>query len=351
MPMRILALLFSFLLLACGDDGPVASPEEDSGGDTGADLADLPAEQDRSSEDTAGTTDTREDSLGLISEPDAPPVVLAEQGPWGPAARVVDMDIPQYVNQAQYAGCLVFGDFVGTGLGSLILLVGGLDQFFRPNADGEIAFIMLWQAVGWEADLPSDGLGEIDLRVYDGAEGEDETWGVLPSSFVDNDPEQPVISGFSNTVVGHRGWLESPPSEFVFQVPIFQDFFVGVTIELATFRARIFADGPGFGFENGTITGYVTRSAMVHVAEVVRDACFSEEPPPVCDVISGQIQEDDDPEELIDLFLGFTAGLDVKIEDGVPASCDDDDEDAGCNALGICILVEAEGVTIGGMAP
>ena len=53
--------------------------------------------------------------------------------PESPAGRLVSLDAPESPTAARVAGCTVLGAYAGSGLGSLAILSGGLDQNFKAN--------------------------------------------------------------------------------------------------------------------------------------------------------------------------------------------------------------------------
>jgi hypothetical protein len=332
-------------------DGGITDAVEMGGDATPGDLAaDVSVREDADAGvlDGATTADTADAADAADTGVDAP-TLAAPQGALGPAGRVVSADVPSTATASRRAGCEVYGSSAGTSIANIVLLTGGLSPYFRRKPNGEIDFVLLVWAKGWEAGQRVSDLDNVDLAFLDGE--------VVPDSdrflaLRDNFPEgtdAPPRSYFRETIIEDGGWFETPASFFSLSVPLLNDYVMRMPFRTAEVRGRLFVDGPGLGIEDGVITGYVARDDMITVAEGLRDACYGESPPSICNLIGGQIGPDMTGEELIGLVVGFTPGFDVFVEGGAaPRPCDAEVE--ACNAMSMCVLFRAEGVTVDGVA-
>lgn len=358
--LTILSLAFA-AFAACGDEGAavgdVASGSEDAPGDGSPDL-DLAFDPglDQTALDAGdGPEDTAPDELSDAGSPDvgdAPidaPALAAPQGPFGPAGRVVSADVPSTATASRRAGCEVYGNSAGTSIANIVLLTGGLSPYFRRKPNGDIDFVLIVWAKGWEAGQRVSDLTSVDLAFLDGDVVPDSDRFVLLEENFPAGTDAPPRSYFPETPVDEGGWFETPAAFFSLSVPLLNDYVMRLPFRTAEVRGRLFVDGPGLGVEDGVITGYVARDDMITVAEGLRDACYGESPPSICNLIGGQIGPDMTGEELIGLVMGFTPGFDVIVTDGAaPRPCDGEEE--ACNAMSMCVLFVAEGVSVDGVA-
>ncbi len=269
---------------------------------------------------------------------------LAVQNQWGPAARIVRLTIPNSPAQARQAGCLVHGSMSGTGLGSLILLAGGLDQFVEPDADGLIQLLLLLQAEGWTEGQRIEEVEQVDLSVWLGHSDVSEGYFIAPDSFAMDDPTAPRF-GFPSSRVDN-GWLESAQGNLVLGLTV-----VGLRVHLALehvqFSGRMFAEGDGFGVRNGVMTGYISREGALSMGRDILANCEEEEPPPICSSLSNLVPPDPTDDDLITVIGSVAGEFDARLEGGSPYECASEE----CNALGVCFLVEMEGTRIEGTLP
>ncbi len=334
---------------AASDD---ASEEEDTAQepqDVAEPEPDLPPEE----EDTAAPDrDTAVEDEPAPVEPD-PPVnteaPLAEQNAWGPAGRVVGLDMPENAREARHGGCILHGKHVGTALSSLLLLAGGLDQFLLPDANDNIAVLLLAQAEGWQPGVGSIGLDSVDMHLFRGELGDGgvEDFWISPDSFVDSDPQMPPLTTFPDSeVIG--SWIDTPASLFTVELPILGLAIVGLQLKHTRLTGQLFADGPGMGLTSGTLTGYIDSEGIAAIVEDLQEGCNAGNNDALCRTLSLIVPLDVPPTEAVDDVVQFVGGFDARLDNGFPYPCGDDDDEEACNAVGICLLVEMEGVEIQG---
>lgn len=352
---RQLILLLSIVpmwVLGCSDapadDGAGTASDVTEVSDTAADGAlddAAPDDVTISTEDTSAQPDT-----AIVEAPDFGQVEpMGAFGEFGPIGRMTRLDVPDTPRAAQRLGCLVYGDKMGSPLGNLVVLAGGVDQFLRPDAEGFIQVILYVAASGWAEGQSADDLESIDLAMLRGSQTEDREFTILPESYIDDDPSEQPRTHFPDTELQAGGWFTTPVSSFPFTFPVLQDYFLTVRVEVATMRGRAVPSPPGLGIESGVITGYVTRDSIASAAGTIRDDCYGDGPrPAVCNLIGGQIQPDQTDDEILEFLMPLTGDFDVLLEDGVPRECDASEE--ACNAFGLCIAFAAEGVDIAGLA-
>ncbi len=349
-------LLLALALMAC--DSPPAPAERDAGLDRS--VVDAAPPDARPRDEGAGDADPDDahprDALVDAGPPDAQPPDaaprLAAQNAYGPVGRVTRLSVPDSPEAARRAGCLVHGPRAGTAIGNALQLAGGgLERYLRPNRRGEIVLVLLIQAAGWAPGLAADAVEQVDLAVLEGEQGRDAAgeptdalW-ISPRAF---DPAGGTTprAWFPETPVDD-GWLEPVPGPMFLGLPLLTGPVVDVPLTHARLTGRLRADGPGLALARGVLTGYLTEAGLAELVAQVRAVCTVDAPPAVCSLFGDQIERP--PGELVALVLGFLDGFDAVVDDrGLPGPC----APGGlCNALAVCLQVEAEGAVVEGRAP
>lgn len=350
-----LAALSLCALVACGDDAPPTQSTPDTGsqdaaGDAAPDVT-RDVEPQRDIPDAWDVTAPEPDAQ-IDAPADAPPDAamwsqepLAAQNDWGPAGRVVRLEMPGGPAEARSEGCLVFGSKVGTGLNSLLVLAGGLDQFLMPNAEGMIDVLLYARAVGWEAGQTPEELAAVDLEMYFGHPDPSDGWFISRRSFPEENPEAGPLLQYPNSVV-NDGWLSGSPGPFLVDLNV-----LGLGIHLqftyARLGGRLQADGPGFSLRRGVLTGYISQAGALALIHGIRDTCAVEGAPDICGAVTNLIDLEQPDEELVTVAGNFIGGYDAYVEDGVPSDCGDRE----CNAVSVCMLLDVDGVELAGILP
>lgn len=335
---------------AAGDTGGAAS---DAAGDAAGDAM-IDPEPDATRDPRAdaavadaGSTEpadaaTADGGLDPVERPLAPP------GAWGPVARISTLDMPATPDAARRAGCLLHGAAVGTKLYSILLLAGGgLGAQVRPGVGGRIELVLLMRARGWAEGVPASALEVVDIEVLPGVQDADLSFRYRADGFAGGDPAAGARTVFAETFVDD-GWLDSDLVPFSTPLSLLGSPQVPFVLEQTRITGRIAADGAGWRLESGSIAGYFTLDQLVALITEVQRFCGSDDPPSLCALIGGQVDEPIDA--LLDLFLGFLDGLEVRVERGGVVACDPAVE-GDCNAVGVCLRVEAIPVVVEGVAP
>lgn len=293
------------------------------------------------------------------AEPDAAPAVdaapidpltvpLAGQSPWGPAARISALDVANNADAARRAGCLLHGEGAGSKLYSLLLLAGGgLGSQVRPNPAGEIALVVLLRALGWEPGLSAGEIDDIDIEILSGLQGEDERFVYRSDGFLDGDPEQPATTVFLDTGVDD-GWLWTDQIPFELPLSLLGSPELPLRLENTVLTGRIAAEGPGFRLDDGALAGYITDQTVLELAALLREQCLPEDAPTFCALIQDQL--DEPPEVLLELVVGIIGGFEARVDGPRSMPCDPEVPD-DCNAVGVCLILEATPVVVEGAAP
>jgi hypothetical protein len=356
--MRRLAVPIVLLALAaCSDDAPAQAVADAADAATDADAAALAAEDTAPEREIPDGWDL--DVPGADADADAPPDVgadatvwpadpLADQNAWGPAGRIVRMEMPSGPAEARTEGCLVYGSKVGTGLNSLLILAGGLDQFLEPNADGDVVINLYARAEGWQPGQTALELQTVDLQMLYGDPDPSEGWLVDRRSFLDGDPELGPVLSYPQSPVSD-GWLSGTPGPLVIDLNVLG---LGVRLELTTSRigGRLYADGPGMALRHGVLTGYVTQEGALALIHGIQATCEAEDAPDICGGVEAFIGIGQPDEDLIELAGNFIGGYDARMVDDVPSDCDGREGNT-CNAVSVCILIDIDGIEIAGVAP
>jgi hypothetical protein len=298
---------------------------------------------------------------------DTEPCTWAAPGDFGPAARVNWINVPASPQCAIDVGCRLYGASKGTALAGLLPLLNpdappadpaacgdsGLGSFVQPDETGEIQLKLLSRLVGADDGEAFGATGDIDLQLYTGdsgaAEGE---WLIDPASFA-ADGTTPLIH-FPGATIGANGALRTPSSRFALTLPI-QGLPISLALEASQVAGYvgIGANGVGYKFTDGLIGGYLTQDSIVGLLSGLQGACAAPEPPSFCSTLNSILPPGsctpEDCQAGIDLISSFLGGFDSKVDDaGAPGDCNPQTGD--CNAIGVCLQVEMEGVNITGVA-
>ena len=342
------------LAVGCGDDSSPPETAEDAGADAAADVVDaVPDAVDvvRTIPDDWDVTPPDVDEVDVPADtpPDAtvwPDEPLTEQNAWGPAGRVVRMEMPSGPAEARSEGCLVYGEKVGTGLNSLLVLAGGLDQFTAPNADGLIEVLLYARAAGWEPGQRPEDLDHVDLEIYFGHPDPSDGWLIAPGSFLEENPELGPVVSYRDSAV-QDGWLSSTSGLFSVKFGLL-GLSIHLKLESARLAGRMYADGPGMGLRRGVLTGYITQPGALDLLHGIQDSCTGEGRADICGAVENFIGLGQPDEDLIELAGNFIGGYDARMDEGGPSDCGGDVE---CNAVSVCILMDVDGIEIAGVAP
>jgi hypothetical protein len=261
--------------------------------------------------------------------------------PESPAGRLVSLDAPEGPAAARAAGCTVLGEYAGAGLGSLAILSGGLDQNYKPNGAGEVGMVLIGEVEKFALNEP--------LKMNFLMGGQNSENGYTKTAPADSivAPES-VNAVFDNIILDDEGWFDSVTESLKLPVPILEDFMVAAGINAATLSGQMQVTEEGMNF-NGLLMGYLPADEVMKITEALIDACGWEETPIICDITAGQITATSDPADAYEIIVGFMGHYDVRIENGVPVTCDLDaaeTDPTGCNALGVCLEVEMEAITL-----
>jgi hypothetical protein len=340
------AVALALFSSACADEGAVPDPISDA---QPADAIRLITD-DGIIADAAPDAAPMPDAQPIPMEPDMGPVdagaqgpaVLAPQNEWGPLARVTRIELPESLEHARQSGCLVLGDDAGSALHGFIALTGAsLPDMVRPDADGRIPLVFLMQAGGWEAGVPVFDLAEIDLRLMTGGQAPD--GGLLMD--VDGVGNGIPPHTFEQTIVDN-GWLDTAPGDLDQPIRVPEGPLFSISLEYTRVDGHLRVDGAGFGVDHGIITGYVTRPGIIAMIGELKALCVSENAPSVCGIVAGELDRPN--EELEGILVALVGGYDVHFgEDAFPTPCDEDPET--CDAIGVCLLYEAEGARVEGV--
>ena len=275
---------------------------------------------------------------------DTAPLPDSAASPWGPAARVVRMDVPMDAEDGRAKGCEVHGANLGSGVQGLITLIGDdLTTQFHPDDQGEIEIILLTHLEGWRAGRTAGGEGQLNVIIYDGDPDPDHPGRFLidRSSFFDPDALDFPRASLAANLDGCN--LLTVPGDFSVSVPrlYLPD---GVRLSRARMRGHVTVDPKGFRIQPGMITGYLTRNTLEGILDVLYVLCNDDKPPEVCEILGGFLSADA-AEVVTTLLFPILGGADVMVlGDTVRGDCGD-----ACNAVSVCLLLEAEPAYINGI--
>ncbi len=181
---------------------------------------------------------------------------LASPGPWGPAARVDFLEIPENADAARRAGCAVEGASAGSSLRNLLALAGGgLDRAVQPDADGRVELVILLRVPDWPEGVASIALERVELQLLEGTQADDDRFLIRRRTFTDGDPEAAPRTRFPDEPVS-EGWVETSPRPLLLSVGLSLAPDLVLPLTNGRIRGRLAADGAGFRVDHGLVTGY-----------------------------------------------------------------------------------------------
>jgi len=275
---------------------------------------------------------------------DTAPLSPTATGPWGPATRVVSMDPPTSLEEAEAFGCEVHGHNRGTGIVGLITLLGtDLTVQFQPDEVGKIGVILLAHLNYWPVGRTGAELDELTLNIYDGKAIDDDSGSFLigRASFFDPDEMRFLRAQFDARLNGCD--LSTTRGDFSLSIP---KFYIpgGIRLSQTRIRGHVEAADSGFSITNGILTGYLSRATLVESVVVLNGVCRDIDPPEVCDQIGGLIEGD--PADAAELVISLLGGADTLVRDEqVRGNCGD-----LCNAVSVCLRLTAEPAVITGIS-
>ena len=358
---KYLALLslLPLLSVACNSEEPSTVTQHDNHADVTSTGEGADQVTDTGRHDDAGMSDSGDSTISDVVQHDSAEMevsgedaaVFSSQGTWGPSGRIVSLSTPESPRAARQLGCQVFGENVGIGLSNLVLLAGGLDQYLVPDESGQIPLHMVAVLEGFSGGDAISDRETFGLNLFYATLDESGETLLRRDAFTDGDPDMTAVNNYTAAVVNSEGWFESTAGDFLLVTPVFEDLILAFTIELASFTGKLKVDGDGVGGEM-LMTGYLTRSTLIGFLTDIRDECLGEDPPQLCNLIGGLINEDTTAEDLLDVGLGLINGFDANVTNGYPYSCGPNSPEAReCNAASVCILLELEGSAVKGVAP
>ena len=296
---------------------------------------------------------------------DAEPCTWTDGGEWAPAARVSWINVPANPMCGAEVGCRLFGTSNGTALAGLLPLLNpdapqpqpgecgdsGLSAYVQPDEAGEIQLKLLSILAGAMPGEVFGSTGDIDLQLFTGdAAGAD--WTVDPVSFVPGS-QDPLIH-FPGASIAANGLLHTPASRFALTLPV-QGLPIALALEASqvTGYVGIGAGGLGYKLTDGLIGGYLPKDSIVGLLSGLQAACAAANPPSFCGTLNGILPPGSCTPENCDAGIGlissFLGGFDSKVGgDGAASECNPQTPD-DCNAIGVCLQVEMEGVNITGV--
>ena len=272
---------------------------------------------------------------------DGEPLVLAESavaGDYAPASRVSKLDIPSDRAKAFEAGCDTVGNNNGSGLSGLLTFIGDLSTLTQPDADGNYSLLLLFHLAGWAVgEEPGD---DLKLNLYVGDTNADGGFVIDRDSFIDADPMNAPKLTFDGQV--DECILQSDSGTFELSLPLLPGLDLSFSLSEAKVKGRVAAAEKGFDMTQGTVTGYLTRDAVVQIVRAIKMACDGDNPPSLCSQGAALLNQPE--EQLVSTIVTLISGFDSLVTDaGVEGDCGDE-----CNAVSVCLVVESEATNIAG---
>jgi hypothetical protein len=293
---------------------------------------------------------------GTGGTPGAPPDAgdpgdprLAAQNNLGAAARVVAQEMPANVQEARALGCRVASREEGSILyGAFHFANRSLSSYVTPDADGNIEMILLARMPDWPAGERVRDLGTASLGLEEGARGgSPDHFTVLRG---------PTAADFEPFAVAADGTFETDPDFVSVRLPLLYGGQTIFTMQNATLRGRLVVDGPGFGVQQAFLEGYYTRDGVAESIRYMDAICSGSTPENWCGdfrliVPRGACTPFTDPgacDFVVDALSLVVGGFDALVGPGVaPQSCSGN----SCNAVGVCLALELEGVVLSDGSP
>lgn len=331
------------------DAAPLGGQTGDLAGLGGRPVAppDLDMIPDRPRDAGAGGTPGAPADAGEDGEPR-----LAEQTEFGPAARVVALEMPANAPEAEALGCRVVGRERGSALHGAFHFSGrALTSYVTPDANGDIEMTLLARMPEWQAGARVSELGTVGLTLEEGARGADvEHFSVRSgATAVDFEPFPVAVDGT----------FETAPEYVSVLLPLLYGGQTVFTMENATLRGQLAVDGPGFAVKQARLEGYYTRDGVAESIRYMDAICSGSTPEDWCGefrfiVPQGACMPFGDPGEcdpFIDALSVVVGGFDAHVRPGeAPRACNSvAGED--CNAVGVCLALEMTGVVVTGRVP
>jgi hypothetical protein len=266
------------------------------------------------------------------------------------------INIPANEAEARTVGCDLIGAKNGTALGGLVSLAGGtgLAEYVLPDDQGNIQLLLLGRLAGAEAGEAFGATGPIDFQLFTGDQDGAGGFTIDPVSFVSGTMD-PLIH-FPNTMIDAAGVITTEPSQFSLSLPLVDGLPLNITLNATNLPGFVGLGTGGVGFQmsDGTIQGYLTKAAIIDLIIGIQTVCGSASPPSLCDTVGGLIGAPgsctQDACPALALIQGLIGNFEAKVgADGAPSACDPGTPD-DCNAIGVCLQAEMEGVTIGGVS-
>ena len=256
------------------------------------------------------------------------------------------LDIPASPQDGAAAGCNLVGSGQGSNLGALAALVeGGLSSIVQPDDMGEIQFILLSQLDGFAEGQTGNQVGEATMNLFIGDQDGSGGFTIDPVSFEGGDPANAPLISFAGTSVTDAT-IETPQQEVSLSLPIVPGIPLTVRLSNARFKSGLRMEAAGFSAQNGTLSGYFTKAAVLELVTGLLEFCGANPMNSLCGTISSVIPPGTDPE----VAYGILSALippDVRLDNGTPMECA-----AGtCDTIGVCLLVEMDAQVIAGVTP
>lgn len=255
------------------------------------------------------------------------------------SSRLVGMTVPDSPELARSLGCALLGHHVGSSLGSLLSLSGGLDRFFEVDYYGEVAVIILAQTDGFQ----SGSEGPFQLKLFEGAQDKN-------LDFVGASTQKEIGGNFEGMALDPEGWFSVETDELRLPIPVLDDLIVYPPLASVSLEGKFVQTQQGFDTERLLLKGYITEAGIMELVEKIIEVCGLPpgERPNICPVISNQITGSTPPEEAFPIFVSFMGGFDVKVVDGHPQPCSlgNDEVQSDCNAVSVCMDLEMASVQV-----
>lgn len=283
----------------------------------------------------AGETDVGQMLPPVECEEDTAALPEGAVGQFGPLMRINQFDVPADVAAARAMGCMIVGRNGGSGLANLLTNFDvDLNAEVELQPDGDIDTILFAELAGWEIGQTGNQARQVNLNFLSGDQGPDGQFLVDRDSYVDSDPEGHAQISFGATTTCQR--LETQTGEFRLELPV-DDLVLGLSIVDSNITGDLSVDANGASLQNGLLSGYLTTESLTEVLRGLQTACARPSPPSFCEDVGALLAGD--PAALVPLVALLMGGFDVLVgPDGVPS----EDCAFDCNAVSVCVLMEAE---------
>ena len=326
------------VLLACGE---AESPRREPG--------DLALQPDRPADVSATADAAQRPDLGAVpdSATDAAPDLAHafDAAPPGltfsPAGRVVDLVLPDNPAHAATLGCAVEARNNGSSLAAVVSLVaqGGLAPLVERKPDGSVDLVIAIQAAGDKAMEP----GPVQMRaLYGGAIAGREDFSVDPASLAEDGLPRmrwPVMDTPAD------GRFHTQGTTFTLSLSFGPEFPpLNLVLQAATLRGIVSADGPGIALNDGFLEGYFSATSIRGLITELVTLCATEPEPSFCGGAIAVLGGAEEPNRAFNIIVGLIGGFDAIADEASGRACSAGNPD--CNAVGVCLKLRAEGVTL-----